>query len=155
MVVRTKRFITAGAAFARIDLAMSIVSDISPQLAEDTARLLLIDDRPARALEAALGHLADTDEIVSRFEEEVRRRLDGPISIEEIAFALDVTRRTLERYVRERTATTPNRIVQRLRVERARHLRRTTDLPMARIAELVGYTSSVTLRRLLARAGTT
>ena len=151
MVVRSGPIITAGAAFAHIDLAISLVAEVSGRLAETVARHMLVDERPARSSQALLGHLTAADALVTRYEDEVRARLSEPLAIPELADALNVTRRTLERRVRGRTGLTPGQLISRLRVEHAEHLRRTTELTMDQIARRVGYASGVTLRRLLAR----
>ena len=152
MVVYSGRFVTAGAGFAHIDLALSLVSGHSRELAGLAARYLLVEERPSQTLGAAQTYLGSIDQLLTEFETWVRAHLAEPISISEVAAALGTTRKTLERHTRERAGTTPHAIVQSLRVERALHLSRTTDLNMTQIARAVGYRNASTLRTLLRSA---
>ena len=151
MVVADGNLVTAGAAFAHIDLALSLVRSISPDLAQHVAKLLLIDDRPSQAAFVAYEHLRHEDPVVIEFERIVRARLDEPFDVASVAHSIGISRRTLERRTRSTLNLTPLGFVQRLRIERARHLSATTNLNASEIALRVGYANAETLRALLRR----
>jgi len=153
MVVLDPRATTAGAAFAHVDLALTLLRGISAQLAEATARLLVVDPRVAQSSYIAVEHIKYNDPLVLAFEDHVRDHLSGPLDIPTVARAIGTSRRTLERRVAVALGMSPVALVQRLRVERASHLLRTTDQSSERIASQVGYASASTLRTLMRRLG--
>lgn len=149
MVVKDGKIITAGAAFAHIDLALTLLRSRSPSLAERVARTLLVDERVSQLVYVAFDHMEHSDATTMAFERYVREHLDTPIRVDEAARAIGTSRRTLERKMRESLDLSPLGLVQRLRIQRAQHLRRSTDLSIQDIAMRVGYANAETLRALL------
>jgi transcriptional regulator GlxA family with amidase domain len=149
MVITADGITTAGAAFGHVDLALAIVRASSPALADLVARYLVIDERPAQSAYIIPSTLAQSDPTVAAFERWVRERLAEPISIPIAAKAIGVSERTLQRAVQRTLGTSPIRFVQDLRVERAAHLLRTTELSLETISGRVGYEHPHTLRVLL------
>jgi transcriptional regulator GlxA family with amidase domain len=149
MVIGCEGVITAGAAFGHVDLALAIVRAGSPALADLVARYLVVDERPSQAAYTIPSALAQSDPTVAAFERWTREHLAEPIRIPEAAGAIGVSERTLQRAVQRTVGTSPIRFVQDLRIERASHLLRTTDLSMETISRKVGYEHPNTLRVLL------
>ena len=152
MVVSDERAITAGAAFGHVDLALTLLRQGSPALADLVSRLLLVDERPSQSAYLAIDHLDHDDPLVREFEEYARSNLDRPMDIAVAARAIGTSRRTLERRVSRTFGFSPLALVQRLRTERAVHLMRTTDESVDQIAPRVGFANGSTLRALLRRA---
>jgi transcriptional regulator GlxA family with amidase domain len=149
MVTTSDGVTTAGAAFGHVDLALAIVRMSSPVLADLVARYLVVDERPSQAAYTISAALAQSDPTLAAFERWARVHLDEPVSIADGARAVGVSERTLQRAVRRTLGTSPVGFLQDLRVERAAHLLRTTDLPLEVIARKVGYEHANTLRVLL------
>jgi len=149
MVITSDGITTAGAAFGHVDLALAIVRASSPALADLVARYLVIDERPSQSAYIIPSALAQSDPTVAAFEHWVRERLAEPISIPSAAKAIGVSERTLQRSVQRSLGTSPIRFVQDVRVERAAHLLRTTELSLESISGKVGYEHPHTLRVLL------
>ncbi|UCM86737.1 GlxA family transcriptional regulator [Streptomyces marincola] len=76
----------------------------------------------------------------------LQHNLHRPLRLADIARAASLSERQLHRRFRAGTGTTPLRWLLRLRVERARALLETTELPVEQIAGLCGFGSAVSLR---------
>jgi transcriptional regulator GlxA family with amidase domain len=151
MIVRSGRFVTAGAALSHMDLALWLVRGISPQLASLTAKYLIMDSRPAQSAYALTDHLVHSDPIVERFESWARARLTDGFSLDDAARAVGSSKRTLARRMQSVLGRSPLSYFQGLRVERAVHLLKTSSASVDDVAARVGYTDGATLRALLRR----
>lgn len=152
MVVDADKFITAGAALAQADLTLHLVERLcGPTVAGLCSSYMLVDERLSQAHYAIVGHLSRQHPDVLRAEKWIRSNLARPFGIPELAQAVNLTPRTLARRFVEATGSTPYDFIQRLRIERATCLLRTTKLPLQHIAERVGYQDTGVLRRVFKR----
>jgi transcriptional regulator GlxA family with amidase domain len=151
MLVPSGRVLTAGAALSHMDMALWLIRQASPSLAELTARYLIVDSRPSQSAYAMSDHLAHSDPLVRKFERWARNRLADGFSLDDAARAVGASKRTLARRIHGVLGKSPLSYFQDLRIERAVHRLRTSDDTVDRIATAVGYADGVTLRNLLRR----
>ncbi|MCU1687363.1 MAG: HTH-type transcriptional activator rhaS [Amycolatopsis sp.] len=142
---------TAGAAFAHIDLAISLVRQHSPELAELVGRYLVTGDRPSQAAFAVPSLLAGTDPLTAEFERWIRDHLAEPLQVAEIARKLGVSERTLQRSTAAVLGMSPLDFIQEVRIDQATYLLRTTNRTAGSVAAAVGYQNVGTLRGLVRR----
>jgi transcriptional regulator GlxA family with amidase domain len=134
MIVKSGKFVTAGAALSHMDLALWLVRGISPELSSLVA-----------------NHLVHSDPLVQRFESWARARLADGFSLDKAAKAVGASKRTLARRLHSVLGKSPLSYFQSLRVERAVHLLKTSNATVEEVAERVGYNDGTTLRVLLRR----
>ena len=151
MIVKSGRFVTAGAALSHMDLALWIILAVSPTLASLTAKYLIVDSRPTQSAYALTDHLVHSDPLVQRFEDWARARLMHGFDLDEAARAVASSKRTLARHMHAVLGKSPLSYFQSLRVERAVHLLKTSDASVDEVAARVGYADATTLRNLLRR----
>jgi transcriptional regulator GlxA family with amidase domain len=151
ILVTSGAFVTAGAALAHIDLALSLIRRLSPALAALTANYLLIEPRVSQAGFIIPDQVAHGDPLVERFELWARRRLAQGFSLSDAARSAGTSERTLARRLRTVLGKSPLSYFQDLRVERAVYRLQTSNASVERIASEVGYSDGVTLRTLLRR----
>jgi len=143
--------LTAGAALSHLDLALTLIRRASPELANLTARYLVVDVRTSQSVYSVPNHLAHADPLIQRFERWARGRLAEGFSLDQAAEALGTSKRTLARRMQRVLGKSPLAFFQDLRVERAVHLLKTSQASVDQIGAAVGYAEGVSLRALLRR----
>jgi len=87
-----------------------------------------------------------SDDVIEKAMVWARARLDQPVSLDEWAAAVALSRRTFTRQFRARTGSSGQAWLLQQRLDRARLLLETTDHPVERVATASGFGSSAALR---------
>ena len=151
IIVESNAVVTAGAALSHLDLALTLIRRASPELANLTARYLVVDERTSQSIYSIPDHLANADPLIQQFERWARGRLAEGFSLDQAAKALATSTRTLARRMQSVLGKSPLAFFQDLRVELAVHRLRTGHASVDQIAAEVGYANGITLRALLRR----
>jgi transcriptional regulator GlxA family with amidase domain len=151
MIVDSGSVVTAGAALSHMDLALWLIRRVSPHLASLTAKYLIVDSRPSQSAYAITDHLVHEDPVVQRFEAWCRSNLANGFALDEASRAAGASKRTLARHLQRVVGKSPLMYFQALRVEKAVHLLKTSELSVDEVASRVGYVDGATLRALLRR----
>lgn len=157
MLVRDGAYVTAGSAFAQLDLALAVVTaTMGAKVAELCSRYMLIDRRASQARYMIPSHIRQVDETVLAAERWIDAHLSDPISITDLAAAVAMSTKTLSRRIVAATGLSPVRFLQRRRVLEAVHLIETTTKTVDDVAAQVGYQDATALRKIIRRElGTT
>jgi LacI family transcriptional regulator len=83
--------------------------------------------------------LAIDDADVAKAIHYIRRHALEGITVEDILDEVPLSRRALEHRFRRRLGRTPKEEIQRLRLDEAKNLIASTDLPLARISDRLGF----------------
>lgn len=157
MLVRDGAYLTAGSAFAQLDLALAIVTaTMGPEIANLCSRYLLIDRRASQARYMIQSHIRHVDATVIAAERWIDANLSTPITITDLAAAVALSPKTLSRRITAATGLSPVRFLQRRRVMEAVHLIESTAMTVDDVATKVGYQDATALRKIIKRElGTT
>jgi transcriptional regulator GlxA family with amidase domain len=149
MVVPCTIGVTAGSAMGHLDLALWIIRQTSPELADTVSRYLTADLRSSQAPFIIPNHLAQADPMILRFERWARLNLKDGFSLQAAAKELATSARTLQRRCHTILGKSPLDYFQDLRVEHAQSLLHRDSYDIEAIAAAVGYADGATLRTLL------
>jgi transcriptional regulator GlxA family with amidase domain len=148
--VKDGNLLTSGGITAGIDMALSVVSeDHGHRVALDVAKVLLVvmQRQGGQAQFSPLvAELATDDSPIAQVQRHVLEHLDEPFTIERLAGLAAMSPRHFARQFGRETGTTPMEFIQRARVDRARQLLETGDLPLKTVAFRSGFGSTRHMR---------
>jgi transcriptional regulator GlxA family with amidase domain len=152
-LIRDGRLISSAGATAGLDLALSLI-------AEDWGQKL--SDQVARRLGAAFqsepyqhhpyeATLTDESSIIGKVQHYIDEHLSDVLSIEQLADAVYVSRRTLARIFAKYLHTTPSAFVDQVRVRAAKRLLEERNIPMKTVAFDCGFHNAAHMRMVFQR----
>ncbi len=86
--------------------------------------------------------------IVTRAREYIRLHACEGIGVPEVVAHIGVSRRLLEKLIREATGQSPLELIQLIKLDSCRHLLETTNLPVTEVLQLSGYPLTANPSRL-------
>ena len=146
--------LTSAGSAAGLDLCLHLVRrDYGPAIANQVARRLVIAphrdggqaqfvERPVDARERRPGERESLPALLDK----IRRRLNEPWRIADLARLAAMSERTFMRRFHAATGSSPADWITRARIDRARELLESTTLPIDHIAERCGLGTPTTLR---------
>lgn len=153
--VRDGKVFTCGGVSAGIDLCLALVAeDWGHEMAARIAERLIVYMRRDGGQSQYSPYLAaapEEESLVSRVWKYVSQNIQLPLSIEEIADAVGVSRRTFSRAFARHAHVTPSVFVDQLRVDHARKLLEDSDMPMKTVAFQSGFNSATQMRMIFSR----
>jgi len=143
--VQDRNLITSGGVTAGIDLALAVVArDHGKKVAQDVAKVLLVamTRQGGQAQYSPLMAAVSPHETpVTRVQHHVLEHLDETFSVERMAGLANMSARHFARIFTREVNMTPMAFVQNARIDCARRLLETSDLPLKTVAYKSGFGS--------------
>ncbi|MEV4699299.1 MULTISPECIES: GlxA family transcriptional regulator [Pseudomonas] len=143
--LQDRRLITSGGVTAGIDLALSIVAqDHGRKVALDVAKVLLVVMKRQGGqaqFSPSVAAVSTQESAITRVQNHVMEHLDEPFTIERMAALAAMSARHFARVFAREVKMTPMEFLQGARIDRARQLLETTDLPLKTVAFRSGFGS--------------
>lgn len=148
------RMVTAGGAASWAELALYLIGRLcGPEEAVRSSKIFLLGDRsegqlPFAAMTRPHG---EPDPVIERCQVWIATHYETSNPVAHMIGQSGLAARTFKRRFQAATGYTPIEYVQTLRVEEAKQLLETTDLPTDAVGESVGYADPASFRRLFRR----
>jgi transcriptional regulator GlxA family with amidase domain len=153
--IRDGRLFTSAGVTAGIDLCLSLVAeDWGHEVAVRVAKRLVVyiqREGGQSQYSPYVGVRKDRDPIVGKVLRYVTEHITDSLSIEQLASAVSVSRRTFSRLFAKYAKVTPSAFVEQVRVDTARKLLEETDAPLKTVAFNCGFHSATHMRTTFAR----
>ncbi|MBK5530427.1 GlxA family transcriptional regulator [Pseudomonas sp. TH06] len=152
--VEDRNLITSGGVTAGIDMALAVVArDHGKKLAQDVAKVLLVVMKRQGGqaqFSPLLATVAPQDTPITRAQNYVLEHLDEAYTVERMAALANMSTRHFARLFARDVNMTPMEFLQSARIDCARNLLETSDLPMKTVAYKSGFGSVRHMRSLFA-----
>lgn len=144
--------LTSAGAASGLDICLHLIrKDHGSEVANHVARVCVVppwrDGGQAQYVEYPVPETTDSGTSAAR--QWALENLHEPTTLADLAGHSHMSRRTFARRFAEEVGMSPGRWLIKQRVERARHLLETTDLPVDEIAGRVGFAGGTSLREHL------
>jgi transcriptional regulator GlxA family with amidase domain len=153
--IRDGRLFTSAGVTAGIDLCLSLVSeDWGHEMAVRVAKRLVVyiqREGGQSQYSPFIGAGKDEDPIVGKVHRYVTEHITDALSIEQLASAVSVSRRTFSRLFAKYAKVTPSAFVEQVRVDTARKLLEGSDAPLKTVAFKCGFHSATHMRMTFSR----
>ncbi|AET90809.1 transcriptional regulator, AraC family [Burkholderia sp. YI23] len=153
--MRDENLFTSAGVSAGIDLCLSLVAeDWGHEHAMRVARRLIVYIQREGGQSQYSPYLAEVTEeapIISRVHRYVTEHIGDALSIEQLANAVSVSRRTFSRVFAKYAQVTPSAFVEQVRVDTARKRLESSDAPLKTIAFECGFHSATHMRTTFSR----
>ncbi|MFC0698384.1 GlxA family transcriptional regulator [Paraburkholderia humisilvae] len=152
---RDGRLFTSAGVTAGIDLCLSLVAeDWGHEIAVRVAKRLVVyiqREGGQSQYSPYIGVQKGEDPIISKVHRYITEHIADALSIEQLAKAVSVSRRTFSRLFERYAKVTPSAFVEQVRVDAARRLLEETDAPLKTVAFNCGFHSATHMRTTFAR----
>jgi transcriptional regulator GlxA family with amidase domain len=154
LFIEDDNLFTSGGIFAATDLALHVMgSDLGYAYSNDFSRLLVTAPiRPGGQAQFIKESIRiDREQPFRELAEWIREHLDEPLTLGDLAAHEHMSERNLARRFQAQTGMSPFEWITNERINRAKILVESTDLPISQIASTVGMGSAESLRRNFSR----
>lgn len=151
LLVQDGNLLTAGATTAFMNLCLALTGRLAgEEFARQIGKIMLTD--PNRSSQIPYMDLSvgqqHHDLLIAQVQKQLIKSLAQPFALEPLAAQFHLTKRTLLRRFKAALNDTPLNYLQRLRVEHAKRLLETTNIPIEHIVQQVGYEDMSSFRKL-------